>query len=164
MSNALQVPAPPPLIRARRVPTWLLVRDLVLTAIAWLAILQSMRDGLYLLYDFVTPPRFEFTHARLPHWIEMWHPLSWFVLLAIWTIIWLVFWSFHGTRQFRTKPAVPQPAALTTSQHAALMGVKEEDLARWKSYRIAVVTFDSSKQITSVSRRDLESRLSAVSG
>ena len=83
MNTSLRVPPSPPLIQAKRVPIWLAIRDLVLTAIAWIAIIQSMRYGLYLLYDYFTPPAFELTHAKAPHILEIWDPLKGFVLDAV---------------------------------------------------------------------------------
>jgi len=147
----------PPLIRAKQVAPWIVLRDLVLTAIAWIVIVQSMRYGLYLLYDYFSPPAFEFTRTKLPQFLEIWNPLKGFVLDAVLLVIWLSFWAFYGTRRFRTKPPTPQPSALPVSEHARYLGVNETDVAIWKTYRIAVVHFNADTKIVSVSPQELAS-------
>ena len=164
MNSCLQVPPAPPLIQAKRVPPWLLFRDLLLTVVAWIAIIQSMRYGLYLLYDYLTPPMFEVTHAKVPRLLEMWTPLKGFVLDALVLVIWLAFWAFYGTRRFRTKPATPQPAPLPITEHANYLGVKPNELARWRTYCVAVVEFDVDNRIIAVSRRDLASTVATATG
>ena len=151
MSTHLHIP---PLLRAKRVPPWIVFRDLVLTAIAWIVILQSMRQGFYLLYDYFSPPAFELTRAKLPPFLEIWNPLKGFVLDAVLLVIWLAFWAFYGTRRFRTKPPTPQPSPLPISEHARYLGVDEADVAVWKTYRIAVVHFNANNKIVSISREE----------
>ena len=147
----------PPLIHAKRVPPWIVLRDLVLTAIAWIVIVQSMRQGFYLLYDYFSPPMFELTRAKFPQFLDLWNPLKGFVLDAVLLVIWLSFWAFYGTRRFRTKPATSQPSPLPIGEHATYLGVKEADISVWKMYRIAVVHFNADNNIVSVSRQELPS-------
>jgi poly-beta-1,6-N-acetyl-D-glucosamine biosynthesis protein PgaD len=153
-----------PLIQAKRVPLWLVFRDFALTAIAWLAIAQSMRQGIYLLIDYVSPPVFELTHAKVPNVLDLWTPLRGFVLVAFWLVVWLVFWAVRGTRRIRTAQVVSQPAPLSIREHARYLSLKEDDLACWKTYRIAVVVFDSDNQIADVSRHDLAPTVAAATG
>ena len=164
MSTSLQAPPAPPLIQAKRVPVWLVFRDLLLTVIAWIAIIQSMRYGLHLLYDYLTPPTFELTHAKAPHILEIWDPLKGFVFDAACLVTWLAFWAFYGTTRFRTKPVPSQPAPLPITEHAHSLGVKPDDLSRWRTYRIAVVVFDADHQIAGVSRRDFASTVASATG
>ena len=149
----------PPLIHGRRVPPWIVFRDLMLTAIAWIVIVQSVRQGFYLLYDYFSPPMFEFTRAKMPHFLEIWNPLKGFVLDALLLIIWLAFWAIYGTRRFRTKPPTPQPSPLPLREHARYLEMKEADLAAWRRYRIAVVLFDNQNKIVDVSRQDLATKV-----
>ena len=147
----------PPLIQAKRVPPWIVFRDLVLTAIAWIVIVQSMRYGFYLLYDYFSPPMFELTRAKFPQFLDLWNPLKGFVLDAVLLVIWLAFWAFYGTRRFRTKLPTPQPSPLPISEHARYLAMKEADLAVWKTYRIAAVHFNADNKIVSVSRQEMPS-------
>src|SRR5689334_13377842 len=111
MKADMQAPLAP-LIQAKRVPLWLVFRDFALTAIAWLAIAQSMRQGIYLLIDYVSPPVFELTHAKVPNVLDLWTPLRSFVLVAFCLVVWLLFWAVRGTRRIRTGQVVSQPAPL----------------------------------------------------
>jgi len=161
--KAKQAPSTP-LIQAKRVPPWLVVRDLALTVIAWLAIVQSMREGIYLLIDYVGPPMFELTHAKVPNALDLWAPLRGFVLVALSLVIWLVFWAVRGTRRIRKARVVSQPAPLSIREHARYLSLKEDDLARWRTYRIAVVSFDSDSRIADVSRQDLAPTVARATG
>ena len=164
MKSRLHAPPAPPLIQAKGVPPWLVVRDLVLTAIAWLAIIQSMRLGIYLLYDYFSPPIFEVTRAALPHFLEIWNPLKGFVLGAVCLVIWLAFWALYGTRRFRAKPPAPQPTPLSLKEHTHYFGVNEQELARWRSYRIAMVAFNTDHRVAGVSQLESAPAIAVASG
>jgi poly-beta-1,6-N-acetyl-D-glucosamine biosynthesis protein PgaD len=153
MNDILQVP-PAPLIRAKRVPPWLVARDVLLTAAAWLAIAQSMRHGLHLLYDYFSHPIFELSHAIPLDVLELWNLLKGFVLIAVCLVLWLAFWAFDGTKRLRAARRISQPAPLLINEHAKYVGVKEDELARWKAYRIATVAFDTHDRIARVSPQD----------
>lgn len=163
MNRSLQV-SQSPLIRVKRVPFWLWCRDLLLTAIAWIAIVQSMRQGIYLLYDYFAPPFFQFTHASAPRFVDIWNPLSLFLFIAAGFVLWLVFWAFVNTRRFRKVQAAAQPPPLEIGDHAKHLGLKQEEIEQWRTYRIAVVHFDSDSQISSVLRYDLASTKSETTG
>jgi poly-beta-1,6-N-acetyl-D-glucosamine biosynthesis protein PgaD len=152
-----------PLILSRKVPRWLIVRDLLLTVSAWLVIVQSMRYVFDLLYDYLSAPIFKLTRTRVPTLLEIWTPLKAFVLVAVFLVIWLAVWAFYGTRRLR-KAGSSQPAPLPISEHANYLGLKPDELALWKTYRIAVVTFDAHNRIAEVSRRDLASTVATAAG
>jgi poly-beta-1,6-N-acetyl-D-glucosamine biosynthesis protein PgaD len=161
MNTSLQA-RPAPLIRAKRVPFWLLFRDLLLTAVAWIAIAQSMRQGLYLLYDYFSAPVFTLTRARAPDLLEIWNRLNGFVWASVCLVIWLAAWAFYGHTRLSAARVAPQPAPLPITEHAKYLGVKPDELARWKTYRIAVVVFDADNQVVSVSRHDHASAIGAA--
>ncbi|HWY68336.1 MAG TPA: PgaD family protein [Terriglobales bacterium] len=163
MNANVHVPPAPPLIQAKRLPAWLVFRDILLTVVAWIAIAQSMRYGLYLFYDYFSPPVFSLTHVKPVHVVDIWNPLSEFLLAAICLAAWLAFWAFRGTRRLRQKREAPQPIPLPTSEHAHYFGMKSEELALWKTYRIAIVTFNADNHIAGVLRRDLESTVATAS-
>jgi len=54
-------------MRTKPVPFWLIAQDASITAIAWVAIAQSMCADIYLLHNYFTPSAFELTHETLPH-------------------------------------------------------------------------------------------------
>jgi len=156
-------PRATPLILSRQVPRWLIVRDLLLTVSAWLVIVQSMRYVFDLLYDYLSAPIFKLTRTRVPTLLEIWTPLKSFVLVAVFLVIWLAVWAFYGTTRLR-KARSSQPAPLPISEHANYLGLKPDELARWRTYRIAVVNFDADNRIAGVSRRDLASTVATATG
>lgn len=163
MNLSLQASAPP-LIRVKRVPFWLVCRDLLLTAIAWIAIAQSMRHGFYLLYDYFTPPFFQLTHSSASHLLQIWNPLSIFLLIAACCVVWLGFWALVNTKRFKKAHVAAQPAALEISEHANHLGLSQEEIERWRMYRIAVVHFDADSQIANVSLYDPASPKAMATG
>jgi poly-beta-1,6-N-acetyl-D-glucosamine biosynthesis protein PgaD len=152
-----------PLILSRQVPRWLIVRDLLLTVAAWLVIAQSMRYVFHLLYDYLSAPIFKLTHTKAPMLVEVWTPLKAFVLVAVFLVIWLAVWAFYGTTRLR-KARSSQPVPLPISEHANYLGLKPDELSRWRTYRIAVVAFDADNRIAGVSRRDLASTVATATG
>lgn len=154
----------PPLVQAKWLPLWLVFRDLLLTAVAWIAIIQSMRSGIHLLYDYFSAPMFELTHARAPQMLEIWNPLKGFVLAALILVIWLSFWAFYGTRRFRAQPLAPQPTPLQLREHANYFGVKEEELAHWRTYRIATIALTPDNRLAGVAQLDSVATVAAAGG
>ena len=152
-----------PLILSRHIPRWLIVRDLLLTVAAWLVIAQSMRYVFHLLYDYLSAPMFKLTHTKAPTLVEVWTPLRAFVLVAVFLMIWLAVWAFYGNRRLR-KARSSQPAPLPINEHANYLGLKPDELERWRTYRIAVVTFDADNRIAEVSRRVLASTVATAAG
>ena len=161
--NSLQASAPP-LIRVKRVPFWLVCRDLLLTAIAWIAIAQSVRQCFYLFYDYFTPPFFRLTHSSAPRLLHIWNPLRIFLLIAACCVAWLGFWALVNTKRFKKTHVAAQPAALEISEHANHLGLNQEEIERWRTYRIAVVHFDPDSRITDVSQYDLAFAKAAATG
>ena len=113
-----------------------------------------MQFGLHVLYDYFSHPLFELTHTKVPHVLEIWNPLRGFVFSALLLMAWLFFWAFHGSRRSRAKPLAQQPAPLRVSEHANHLGVKEEELAQWRTYRIAIVAFSEDNRLARVSQLD----------
>ena len=157
-------PREAPLIYAKRVPRWTIARDISITVAAWICIAQFMPYTTYLVYDYLSAPIFKLTRTKPPTAHEVWDPIRGFVLVAAFMVVWIAFWAFYGARRFRRKPVPPQPAPLPISEHANYLGVKPDELARWRTYRIAVVVFDADNRIAGVSRRDFASTVASATG
>ena len=162
MNASSELRPAPPLIEAKRVPLGLVFRDLLLTAVAWIAIIQSMRYGFFLIYDYLSRPIFELTHAKAPNLLELWSPLRAFVFIAFCLVIWLGFWAFYGTWRLRAQPLTPQPVPLHIREHANYLGVKEEELAQWRTYRIATIAFTRDNRLAGVSPLDFMATVAAA--
>lgn len=161
--NRASTPRPAPLIYAKNVPLWHVLRDLLLTVAAWLAIAQSMRNGFYLLYDYLSPPVFVLTHARVPNLFEMWNALRSFFFVAALLVVWLIFWALYGTKRSRTKQMPPQPRAVSLSEQAKYLGIRDEELVRRRAFRISVIAFNAENQIVDVSSQGIESAIGTAS-
>lgn len=152
-------PREAPLIRAKNIPRWLIARDLFLTLAAWVCIAQFMRHAIYLVYDYLSVPIFKLTHTQALTWFEIWYPLRGFLLFSAFLVLWIAFWGFYGARRARTERPAPQPPPLSIAEHAMAARVREYDLSRWQTHRIAIVNFDDQHKIISISRQDLAAKL-----
>jgi poly-beta-1,6-N-acetyl-D-glucosamine biosynthesis protein PgaD len=116
------------------------------------------------LYDYFTPPFFQLTHASAPHLLHIWNPLSIFLLIAACCVVWLGFWALVNTKRFKKAHVAAQPAALEISEHANHLGLNQEEIERWRTYRIAVVHFDADSRIANVSQYDVASAKAVATG
>lgn len=150
------LPSPwPPLILGAHVPTWVRLRDVVLTLLVWALLGFLMRETLNLMHDYLRAPIFEFTDATPPDWAELWgrlRPFSGFVAALV---LWLLFWALARGRQMRATAPVPQPTPLTRAAHGAAFGLEETALARWRDARVLVVHFDAAGQVSHAEERRL---------
>jgi poly-beta-1,6-N-acetyl-D-glucosamine biosynthesis protein PgaD len=136
-------PAWPPLIRADRVPTWVRVRDLVLTLAAWTALLYWVRGALLLIADWLSYPYFELSAARTPDWSRIWATLAPFVVLAAVFAAWLVYWSLRRRTILMRQRSMTQPAGLDLGVHANRYGLAPDDIAALRNPRVVTVRFDA---------------------
>ena len=157
-------PREAPLIYAKRVPRWTIVRDIFVTVAAWICILHFMPYTTYLVYDYVSAPIFKLTRTSPPAWFDIWYSIRGFVLLSAFMVVWIAFWGFFGARRARTERPAPQPAPLSIAEHAEAMGVTEDELLRWKTYRISVVVFDNENKIADVLSQDLAATVAKAAG
>jgi poly-beta-1,6-N-acetyl-D-glucosamine biosynthesis protein PgaD len=134
----------PPLIERRRVPLSIRVRDIVLTIIAWLLLLYIIRDVLYYLFH----PYFKFTGTD---WEEIWLHLKSFIYLAIFLVLWIIFWGIVRRRDLRQTRDTEQPAPLSLAELAKRRGVDPERLSQLRQEKVVVISFDTEHRITSVS-------------
>jgi poly-beta-1,6-N-acetyl-D-glucosamine biosynthesis protein PgaD len=138
-------PVEPPMIRTR-VPAWMKIRDVVLTLGAWLLIGYFLREGLYLLYDYLRAPIFELTTATAPDWGEIWGRLRGFVMLAAMLVAWITFWALDNRTRLQATHS-PQPPPLPDRSHAARVGLSEAELAAQRMAKVQTVDIDSAGQV-----------------
>jgi hypothetical protein len=140
-------PVVPPIIRSP-VPVWILARDILLTIGAWLVIVFSLREALYLVYDYFRAPIFQLTTASAPDWVGIWQRLRGFILLACGLVSWIAFWAFDQRARLRATSS-PQPAPLDDGSLAASTGLTPADLPPWRSAKVQTVDLDLTRKILS---------------
>jgi poly-beta-1,6-N-acetyl-D-glucosamine biosynthesis protein PgaD len=130
----------PPLIVAARIPFWIKVRDRVLTCLMWGLFLTMLVEEADIV---VTRHSFSVTIG----WLDMRQELFPFVMLAA-TLATLLFAASQFTRRRRRLTLLlPQPPALTLTDHAARARVAEDALSRAREHRIVVIHVDADRKL-----------------
>ena len=132
----------PPLITGERRPYWVTIRDIVLTSLVWMFLAWLLRDLIYLVYDFLRPPRFQLTIAA-PDLGALWERLQYFVMLSALLIAWLALSAVIDRRRLLAAERVPQPSPLTIGEEAHLAGVDEKTVADARKLKVTNVLFGS---------------------
>jgi poly-beta-1,6-N-acetyl-D-glucosamine biosynthesis protein PgaD len=137
------------LITGGNVPTWMRVRDVVLTLIAWVVLGWLLRDALYLAYDYLRPPLFELT-ARHPELIPGLERLSIFLAIAVGLVACLVLLTLGTHRRLRTAVLSLQPPSLSVAEQAARAGVEERVVTEARGFKIAIVAVREDGSISEI--------------
>ncbi len=69
----------PPIINDDKIPLWIRLRDIVLTTSAWIIIVLTLHNFLWLVFDFFSDPIFELTNTDTVNWSVIWQKLSRFL-------------------------------------------------------------------------------------
>lgn len=154
--------SPSRFIRTAKIPSWMALRDVVITLVAWMIIAYFLRRGLYLTYDYLRYPYFELVNAKAPNWPLIWLDLRKFVIFAVCMVLWLTFWAIYSRKKLRKSSMVPQPAPLSLHKHAISVGLSDEQLAGCKSSVITTVFFDPQRRVTELLLQGKEPRGAAV--
>ena len=145
--SLVRPPVEPPIIRSR-VPPWMVARDVLLTLGAWLVIAYFFRHGIARVFDYFSPPMFEFTRTSPADWAYRWEKLRLFVAVAAGLVSWIAFWAFDSRARMRSNSS-PQPAPLEADAHARQFGLTAGDLEAFRSARIQTVDIDADQQVIS---------------
>jgi poly-beta-1,6-N-acetyl-D-glucosamine biosynthesis protein PgaD len=140
----------PPLIERGKVPRFVRIRDILLTILAWFILLWLAKDFLYSLYDYLAHPHFAFSRTTGPDWVAIWQHLEGFIYLALFLMLWLVFWGFVRRHDLRRIKDSAQPPPLRLDELAARRGLNPERLAELRDEKIVVVHFDGEHRVSSV--------------
>lgn len=131
----------PPLITAARLPRWMVVRDVVLTLLAWILLGWLIRDALYLVYDFFRYPIFALTTAQPPDFALLWSRLRYFVILSASLILVLSLWAFVNRNRLKAATNYPPPRVLPIAEQAARFGIAESAVGEARAFKITLVKF-----------------------
>jgi poly-beta-1,6-N-acetyl-D-glucosamine biosynthesis protein PgaD len=143
----------PPIIGFARAPLWVRIRDILLTAAAWARLLYLMRYGLILIIDYFSAPIFKLTRSHSPDWLEAWNRMSTFLILSVVGMLWLLLWGLIHRRRLKFVARLTPPARLPVEQHALAFDLDPAVVSRAHEAKIAVVQFDATHRIASLSPR-----------
>ncbi|MEN9543997.1 MAG: hypothetical protein RLZZ598_830 [Pseudomonadota bacterium] len=140
----------PPLVGADHLPAWVRWRDVLLTLLAWLALLALLHHALDRLVDYFTEPYFEFTRFEAPDWQRFALKLRPFLISAGLLIGWMLLWALRRHRYLLTRGAQPAPTPLALTDHAAYWGLDAAEVATWRGLRLGVVGFNEQQRLSGV--------------
>lgn len=143
----------PPIIDSGHVPLGIRLRDVILTALAWLILIALLWQFIDLLWDYFSYPFFTFSRTHSVAWSLLWDRIEIFAVLSGILVVWLVFvgvaryQDLSRNKDFRIVPPLP------LSDHAASFGISESTVQDWRRHRVVVVRFGAADRIESVTAK-----------
>jgi len=140
----------PPIIEFARAPWYVRVRDIVLTLAAWAVFLYMLRNAIAIVIDYFSNPIFKLTKTNPPTWAQFWEHMDAFVKCSAGAVVWLTFWGIIQRHQLRLAIHATPPHPLPLEKHAASFQLDPASVEQWRELKIALVQFDASNRIASV--------------
>ena len=130
----------PPVVGSDRVPRAVLVRDWVLTMLAWCALAWMLRNAVVLTIDWFREPFGQFTYMQAPDWPRIWQRLQNYVEVAGILVVWIAFWAVYRSKSLRPSGVTQEPPEpLADSVLCQRYGVDPKQLKVWQAQRIVTV-------------------------
>lgn len=120
----------------------------MLTTSAWIIIVLTLHNFLWLVFDFFSDPIFELTNTDPVNWSVIWQKLSRFFYIALGLVVWICFlglWRkqiINSTRYIKTASPAEQIKKLEIE-----LGVLPADVENWHDIRSAQVFINSDNRI-----------------
>ena len=133
----------PPLIGAQGLPTFVRVRDVLLTAVAWAVLAWMLQDLWAYGLDLLTPPIWQATFTSPPDWHQMALDLRPFLEIASLLLLALLLIALRHLQARRRHHETAQPAPLPWAEHCQALpvhldGGSERQQAAWREAAIEV--------------------------
>ena len=142
----------PPLVDSQNVPRYIVVRDYVLTLIAWCVFAWMLRNVIALTVDWFSEPFGQLSRLQAPDWANIWLHLRNYVVVGGLLIVWIAFWSVYRSNDLRPQQSgLPQPAPLEPEVLCQRYGVQAQDLAQWQQDSIVTVAVAPDGQVSRIS-------------
>lgn len=138
----------PPIINSEAVSVWVRVRDVLLTAGAWLIIGFTIHNLLWIIFDYLSDPIFQLTTVAPINWLAIWQKMSSFVYIALGLIAWICFLAslrrkmINSTKYIKTLPASVEMRELEIG-----LGVLPSDVEHWRELRSVQVFVNSDNRV-----------------
>ena len=133
----------------RRLPRWVLVRDTLITLLAWVVLAYLLRDLIYLAVDYFGYPFFKLTKVVPPDMALIWARLKPYIELIAFFMVWLLVSVLVWRIKVRSRRRQPQPEALLVLQHAGAFGLDAPAVVIWQQQRVLTLQFSSEGHMAS---------------
>ena len=138
----------PPLITDAKRPRYVVWRDVLLTAAAWLLVFWMAQETVLIIIDEIWVLAGYATFAPALDWRLWWHRLWPYGLVISAGGIWLVAWGVVSHRRILRYHYLAAPRPLTLDAEAARAGCSGATLTTWRELKIAVVELDANGHLT----------------
>lgn len=140
----------PPLVGIKSLSRSILIRDFLLTLGAWMVFAGMLHNALYLAWDYLSYPMFEYTNAQPPDWLELWSRIQYEMQIVALLMTWLLAWGYVRRASLSRVEPQPPPPALSPGEHARALGLAPEQVRSWQTERSLVAHFDAEGHIISM--------------
>jgi len=138
----------PPIINSDRISIWIRIRDILLTVGAWLIILATFHNLLWLIFDYLSDPIFELSHATGPQWQQIWQKVSRFFYIALGLVAWICFLAIIRRKIINaTKYIKTFPSSVEINELEAELGASPIDIERWHKLRSVQVFVNDKNRV-----------------
>lgn len=145
----------PPIIYSKSVPTWIRLRDAIITLAAWGLLIIILHDFWRLIYDYLTDPIFQLSEEQSPDWAEIWIRISHFVYIAVGLIIWIVGLGLMRKKIIQhTRYIHTLPPKVEMQELALHFGHPPIEIEGWHALRAVNVYVDEKSGIKKIEKCD----------
>lgn len=141
----------PPIIYSNHVPLWVRMRDVLLTVGAWLIILFTLHNLLWLIYDYLSDPIFELSASEPLNWSQIWQRVSRFVYVALGLVSWICFLAISRRNIINsTKYIKAFPPAVEIQELEVGLGVLPAEVEHWHELRSVQVFVNDDNRVCKI--------------
>lgn len=141
----------PPIINSDHIPVWVKMRDILLTMGAWLIILATFHNLLWVIFDYLSDPIFELSTAAEPQWYEIWQKLASFFGITLGLVLWICFLAISRRKIINsTKYIKTFPASVEIKELEADLGVSSTDIEHWHKLRSVQVFVNDRNRVCKI--------------
>jgi poly-beta-1,6-N-acetyl-D-glucosamine biosynthesis protein PgaD len=138
----------PPLIYGHTIPWYIRVRDMVLTALAWLVMGWMLRHFIHLGWDYARYPVLKTMDAQSPDWNTLWVRILPYLILSAMLITSVWIYGYLHRNLMRNQKTRAQPEALPLDEHAEKVGLDSSTITTWRSWPVITIQHDKDDRIT----------------
>ncbi|MBT8631651.1 hypothetical protein AOC23_06150 [Polynucleobacter paneuropaeus] len=137
----------PPIINSDSISIWIRVRDIALTIGAWLIIIFTVHNLIWLLVDCFSDPIFELATEKAPRWSEIWFRIDDYIYLALVLIAWVCILAAYRRKSINSTKYIltPSPAKEIIKLEIEL-GFSHEEIEHWHELRSVNVSVDENSR------------------
>jgi len=145
----------PPIIHAINISLWIRMRDILLTAAAWLTLIYVLHDFWQLVFDYFSDPIFQLLPDQSPNWAELWKRVANFFYIAIGLITWIMVIGLLRRKIINnTKYIHSLPASIEMEELEIQQGLLPKDIKHWHELRSVSVFVNEESRINKITSNE----------